>query len=379
MTQVTVADVRGHLVLQLGDRDVHDRDVEQGHRPADHHHAEDAPLVRVEELGRRVHRAGPLARLVARRPRLARTAAPPSGMRPSNFRSSGSFAVVRLVVVDRVEVVRDAVVVGVVVAALRRRPQRAVGAELGQRAAGDRQRRQRELGELARVLVGDVVVARVVVLGLLVVVVEPALDLLAVGHHQPAAVAHDDAGAHGGDRPRAVRQVVLVHVVEQRGEVLALHLAGDGEAHEGQERGRDVVGGGVPVDVVAGHLAVRMADQVRDLVRLAVRGRRRQAEEVVLAERDAVVAEHVYGGVDRRSSTVHQPPDPLVDRLDVIDVAPAYAIDVVAAEPQLHHAAVHRADAFRLDLARLDVHRRAPRRRRPGRTGRRRGRTAPPP
>ena len=41
-------------------------------------------------------------------------------------------------------------------------------------------------------LVGDVVVARDVVLGLLVVVVEAALDLLAVGDHQEAVVAHDD-------------------------------------------------------------------------------------------------------------------------------------------------------------------------------------------
>ena len=97
---------------------------------------------------------------------------------------------------------------------------------------------------------------------------------LAVGDHQPAVVADDDLRADRRDRLLALRQVPLVDVVEQRGQVLAVHLAGDGEAQEGQQRGGDVVRGRVPVDVVAALLAVRVADQVRDLVGEAVGGGR---------------------------------------------------------------------------------------------------------
>ena len=81
------------------------------------------------------------ARLALRLRLTAGGSSPPSGMRPSHCRSCLRDVVVGLVVVERVEVVRDAVVVRVVVAALARRAQRAVRPELGQRPAAPRSRR----------------------------------------------------------------------------------------------------------------------------------------------------------------------------------------------------------------------------------------------
>ena len=69
-------------------------------------------------------------------------------------------------------------------------------------------------------------------------------------------------------------------------------------------------------------------------------------EEVVLAERDPVVAEREHDRVVQQVALVHlvhQPADPLVDRLHVLHVALAHPVDVVAAEVELHEPAVHAA------------------------------------
>ena len=214
----------------------------------------------------------------------------------------------------------------------------------------------RQVGQHAGLVVGDVVVARDVVVGLFVVVVEAPLDLLAVGHHQEAVVADDDQLAARRDRVGPVGQVLLVHVVEQRGEVLAAHLPGDREAEVAQQRGRHVVGGGVPVHAVAALVAVRVADQVRDLVRAAVRGRGAAAEERVVAERDADVAEHV----DERvvGHRVEQPADPVVHLLHVVAIGGAQRLGVAVAEVELHEPPAHRPDAVLLHHARAHVDRR---------------------
>ena len=150
-----------------------------------------------------------------------------------------------------------------------------------------------------------------------------------------------------------LREVLLVHVVEQRGEVLAVHLPGDREAEEGQQRGRDVVRGRVPVDVVAGLLAVRMADQVGDLVGDPVRGGRGPAHVAVLAEREAVVAEHEQDGVVRH--LVEQLAELVVHRLDVVHVGLAHAVDVLVGELELDQPAVGGAEAVVLGPPGADV------------------------
>ena len=76
-----------------------------------------------------------------------------------------------------------------------------------------------------------------------------------------------------------------VVVVEEGGEVLAVHLARDGEPEVRQHRGRHVVRGGVEVLVLAGPAAVGVADHVGHLVDLLVAGRGAVAVHAVLAER----------------------------------------------------------------------------------------------
>ena len=133
---------------------------------------------------------------------------------------------------------------------------------------------------------------------------------------------HDDVGADRGDVVAAVVEVPLVDVVEQRGEVLAAHLAGDGHAHEGQDRRGDVVRGGVPVDVVAGPVAVGVADQERHLVGGPVRGRgwrcrgSRGRRARCPGRRSPRAAWSRAGRAPSSVST--QPPDRVVDRLHVL-------------------------------------------------------------
>ena len=68
-----------------------------------------------------------------------------------------------------------------------------------------------------------------------------------------------------------------------------------------------------------------MANQVGDLVGLAVRGRRAAADVVVLAQGDADVAEHEHEQVV--GHLVHQPSDPAVHALDVLAVGIAQLVE----------------------------------------------------
>ena len=188
-----------------------------------------------------------------------------------------------------------------------------------------------------------------IVVDFLVVVVHAPDGALAVGDDEPAVVADDDLRADGGDHLLALRQVPLVHVVEQRGEVLAVHLAGDRQPEE-----RQAVGATSCVDAYQAMwspavLPARVPDQVRDLVGQAVRGGRRPAHVAVLAERQAVVAEHEHGRVvgDR----VEHPAELVVHGLHVRHVRLADAVDVLVGEVERDHAAVGRPEAVVLHPA----------------------------
>ena len=87
-----------------------------------------------------------------------------------------------------------------------------------------------------------------------------------------------------------------------------------------------------------------------------MRGRRRAAEIAVLAEREAVVAEDEDDRVV--GHLIQQLAELVVDRLHVVDVRLAHAVDVVVGEVELHHPPVRRAEAVVLRPARAHVERR---------------------
>ena len=124
----------------------------------------------------------------------------------------------------------------------------------------------------------------------------------------------------------------------------------------GEDRRRHVVGRGVPLDAVAALLAVRVADEVRDLVGAPVGGRRAAAEEGVVPERVADVAESEHERVV--GNGVEQLAELVVDRLHVVAVGGAERLRVPVAELELHEPVAHRADAVVLDDAGPDVDRR---------------------